>query len=219
MNKELSTFVKKNYPESKADLMACFMEAGLASLNPKGFLGMINQHSWMFLSSYEKLRDKLIKSIQFDTLLHLGPRTFPEIGGEVVQNASFTFLNAKPTYKGSYIRLVDYENSELKRNKTLEAIQNPQCGWFYTANQKDFEKIPGSPIGYWVSEKFVNTFNYKKLKSVSKPKQGLITADNNRFLRLWFETERVNTISKINNNIKWYGYNKGGEFRKCHIFL
>jgi hypothetical protein len=173
MNKELSTFVKKNYPESKADLMACFMEAGLASLNPKGFLGMINQHSWMFLRSYEKLRDKLIKSIQFDTLLHLGPRTFPEIGGEVVQNASFTFLNAKPTYKGSYIRLVDYENSELKRNKTLEAIQNPQCGWFYTANQKDFEKIPGRNIGYWLSDQILNIFSSNKsLKDVGDGKQG-----------------------------------------------
>jgi hypothetical protein len=97
MNKELSTFVKKNYPDSKADLMACFMEVGLASLHSKGFLGMINQHSWMFLSSYEKLREKLINNIQFDTLLHLGPRTFPEIGGEVVQNSSFTFVNTKPS--------------------------------------------------------------------------------------------------------------------------
>jgi len=221
MNKELSTFVKKNYPESKADLMACFMEAGLASLNPKGFLGMINQHSWMFLSSYEKLRDKLIKSIQFDILLHLGPRTFPEIGGEVVQNASFTFLNAKPTYKGSYIRLVDYENSELKRNKTLEAIQNPQCGWFYTANQKDFEKIPGSPIGYWLSEKFFNIFKNRKLETVAEPRLGMATADNNYFLRYYWElnlreTFIQNNSSDIVSKTRWYKYAKGGNFRKWY---
>ena len=219
MNKELSTFVKKNYPESKADLMACFMEAGLASLQPKGLLGMINQHSWMFLSSYEKLRDKLIKSIQFDSLLHLGPRTFPEIGGEVVQNASFTFLNAKPTYKGSYVRLVDYENSELKRNKTLEAIQNPQCGWFYTANQKDFEKIPGSPIGYWLSEEFYLHLRISLIYQIfCETRKGLATSDNNRFLGLWYEVvcykSRYLTYQK--NNKKWYPHNKGGEFRKWY---
>src|SRR5690554_3390762 len=209
MNKELSTFVKKNYPESKADLMACFMEAGLASLNPKGFLGMINQHSWMFLSSYEKLRNKLIKSIQFDTLLHLGPRTFPEIGGEVVQNASFTFLNAKPTYKGSYIRLVDYENSELKRNKTLEAIQNPQCGWFYTAYQKDFEKIPGSPIGYWVSENVINCFKNNSLGDVyAHVKQGISTSNQPRFERFIWE------VSNSKKDVKWFKFNSGGSFRK-----
>ena len=96
MNKALSDFVKTYYPLSKADLMACFMESGIAALKPNGMLGMINQHSWMFLSSFEKLREELIKNAQFDTLLHLGPRTFPEIGGEVVQNAAFTFINREP---------------------------------------------------------------------------------------------------------------------------
>ena len=215
MNKELSTFVKKNYPESKADLMACFMEAGLASLNPKGFLGMINQHSWMFLSSYEKLRVKLIKSIQFDTLLHLGPRTFPEIGGEVVQNASFTFVKAKPTNKGSYIRLVDFDNSELKRTKALEAIQNPQCGWFYTANQKDFEKIPGSPIGYWVSDKLIKVFDGPVIKNVAKVVTGMTTADNERFLRYWFEVHK-NLVYNNNRSAKWFPYQKGGDYRKWY---
>jgi len=214
MNKELSIFVKKNYPDSKADLMACFMESGLASLHPKGFLGMINQHSWMFLSSYEKLRGKLIDNIQFDTLLHLGSRTFPEIGGEVVQNASFTFLKAKPINKGSYVRLVDYDNSELKRNKTLEAIQNPQCGWFYTANQKDFEKIPGSSIGYWVSNKIINLFKNNTIEDYGEPRQGLATSDNNRFLRFWTEVT-INKFSLFKGN-KWYPFNKGGKYRKWY---
>ena len=122
-------------------------------LHPQGFLGMINQHSWMFLSSYEKLREKLIQSTFFDSLLHLGPRTFPEIGGEVVQNAAFTFWNTTHDAKGSYLRLVDFNSTEQKRDKTTEAVQNPDCGWFYRADQQDFEKIPGSPIGYWVSKK------------------------------------------------------------------
>src|SRR5690606_30052388 len=156
MNPALSDFVRTNYPKSKADVMACFMEAGIAALYPKGFLGMINQHSWMFLSSYEGLRKHLIDTIHFDTLLHLGPRTFPEIGGEVVQNAAFTIANKETSKKGSYIRLVDFDSSELKRRNTIEAIRNPDCGWFYTANQKDFEKIPGGNIGYWVSRRFID---------------------------------------------------------------
>lgn len=223
MNKELSTFVKKNYPDSKADLMACFMESGLASLHPKGFLGMINQHSWMFLSSYEKLRGKLIDNIQFDTLLHLGPGTFPEIGGEVVQNASFTFFKAKPINKGSYVRLVDFDNSELKRNKALEAIQNPNCGWFYTANQKDFKKIPGSPIGYWLSEKYFKIF--KESPNIHKqfpPKVGLQTGNNDKFLRNWHEVSYVKngfylTASAFaQQKKKWAPYNKGGNYRKWY---
>lgn len=224
MNKELSTFVKKNYPDSKADLMACFMESGLASLHPKGFLGMINQHSWMFLSSYEKLRGKLIDNIQFDTLLHLGPRTFPEIGGEVVQNASFTFFKAKPINKGSYVRLVDFDNSELKRNKTLEAIQNPNCGWFYTANQKDFEIIPGSPIGYWLSETLISTYNNNKpLSYFATPRAGMITGNNYLFLRYFHEV----SFNKLGLNFstkelaalsdkKWFPYQKGGPYKKWY---
>ena len=160
MNKELSDFVKTNYPDSKADLMACFMEAGLRMLLPKGFLGMINQHSWMFLSSYENLRKKLIETTFFDTNLHLGARTFPEIGGEVVQNASFTFWNNLKEEKGVYLRLVDFGSTELKRENTIKTIKNPDCGLFYTSNQKDFEKIPGSPIGYWLSENWIKTFQF-----------------------------------------------------------
>lgn len=211
MNKELGDFVKTNYPNSKADLMACFMEAGLRMLHQKGFLGMINQHSWMFLSSYENLRNKLIESAFFDTNLHLGARTFPEIGGEVVQNTSFTFWNHLKEDKGVYFRLVDFGSSDLKRTKTLEAIQNPQCGWFYNANQKDFEKIPGSPIGYWISKKVVSLFEKSDLlKKNFKFKRGIGTGDNDRFLRFWNEI-RQKDIQK-----KWFTYNKGGERRRWY---
>ncbi len=223
MNSELSSFVKKNYPDSKADLMACFMESGLQSLKEKGYLGMINQHSWMFLSSYEKLRVKLIDSVQFDTLLHLGPRTFPEIGGEVVQNASFTFWKTGVTSKGNYIRLVDFGDSDLKRTKTLEAIQYPNCGWFYTANQKNFEKIPGSPIGYWVSKKVVLSFNQLKSGAILKARHGLLTGNDSRFLRFWFEPFKsrisfeCNNFGDINSElIPFYPMNKGGSKKKWY---
>ncbi|MCP4520724.1 MAG: BREX-1 system adenine-specific DNA-methyltransferase PglX, partial [Cytophagales bacterium] len=207
-------FVKKNYPDSKADLMACFMEAGLKTLKTKGFLGMINQHSWMFLSSYETLREKLIDNTFFDTLLHLGPRTFPEIGGEVVQNASFTFWKTtKEDEKGAYLRLVDYGQSSIKKEKTLEAIQNPNCGWFYTANQKDFEKIPGSPIGYWLSDNIFNIFkNQKTILDISESEGQTKSGNNDKFLRLYWEINK-NNFGFAN---KWVKHPKGGSFRRWY---
>ncbi len=225
MNKELSDFVKINYPKSKADLMACFMEGGLKVLHPMGFLGMINQHTWMFLSSYEELRKDLVKNTFFDTLLHLGPRTFPEIGGEVVQNASFTFWNTQKDAYGRFIRLVDYDRSDLKRDKSLEAIQNPSCGWFYQANQRDFEKIPGSPLGYWLKEILYELFKEKSVGELSPVRKGNSTSNNNRFLRLGHEIRRGNHSIRsksiqdsLSKNKYWIPYNKGGGFRKWYGF-
>lgn len=219
MNKPLSTFVKQNYKDSKADLMACFMEAGLKMLYSKGFLGMINQHSWMFLSSYEKLRKKLIKDVLFDTLLHLGPRTFPEIGGEVVQNAAFVFWNIKPKGKGMYIRLVDFKDSELKKEKTLSLISSQLPNYFYEFNQKEFDKIPGYSIGYWLSKNSISSFESgTPLLKLSKPRQGLATMINPRFVKSWFEVTRCNTnipyIEESKSEKKWVEYNKGGDYRK-----
>lgn len=224
MNKPLADFVKKHYPNSKADLMACFMEAGTAMLLDKGFLGMINQHSWMFLSSYEKLRESLIDNTVFDTLLHLGPRTFPEIGGEVVQNASFTFWNTTVEAQGKYIRLVDFKNTELKEVNTIEAIKNPDCGWFYNVNQNDFEKIPGSPISYWASSKCFDLFEENEaLSDVYDLRQGMATSDNLQFLRLWHEEVNGDIFYGCQGRVeaqesgkKWFPYNKGGEFRKWY---
>ncbi len=219
MNNELSDFTRTSYPDSKSDLMACFMECGLEMLYDKGFLGMINQHSWMFLSSYEKLRMKLIQDCFFDTLLHLGTRTFPEIGGEVVQNAAFTLLCNNIKSDGTFIRLVDFENSEIKRFKTIEAIKNPNCGWFYTANQKDFMRISSCSIGYWLSENALNAFNSNpKLEELTETRKGLATSDNDRFLRLWTEvtTNSFSYPNQINKNRKWFPINKGGEFCKWY---
>lgn len=217
MNKPLSDYVRVNYPDSKADLMACFMEGGLNALLSNGLLGMINQHSWMFLSSYEKLREKLIENTQFDTLLHLGPRTFPEIGGEVVQNAAFTFINAEPKLNSSYIRLVDFDNTLLKSKKNIEAIQNPKCGWFYIKNQKDFEKIPGNNIGYWVGKSVLKTFENDSLVRELYSIQGIITGGTDRYLRVWSEIS-FNLLHKdepsFSDEKYWVAYTKGGGFRK-----
>ncbi|WP_343624776.1 BREX-1 system adenine-specific DNA-methyltransferase PglX [Flavobacterium lindanitolerans] len=220
MNTALGDFVKTNYPKSKADLMACFMEAGIAALYPKGLLGMINQHSWMFLSSYETLRKHLIDNIHFDTLLHLGPRTFPEIGGEVVQNAAFTFSNQESKAKGTYIRLVDFDSSELKKEKTLEAIQNPDCGYLFNIDQKNFVKIEGIPISFWIEKYQLKIFEGNKvLKIYAKPAKGMMPGSN--FIRFSWEVESENIAFGIKSHKesmlspkKWYPYFKGGEYRK-----
>ncbi|MBL7471374.1 BREX-1 system adenine-specific DNA-methyltransferase PglX [Robertkochia sediminum] len=223
MNKPLSDFVKTNYPDSKADLMACFMESGLRMLLPKGLLGMINQHSWMFLSSYEKLRGKLVENTHFDTMLHLGTRTFPEIGGEVVQNAAFTFVNEEPNKEGKYIRLVDYGNTELKRTKTLEAIQNMDCGWFYTASQTDFQKIPGSPIGYWLDGNFIHSFESEKIGDYGNSKRGLQPGNTPKVVRKWYEVtldkielESNSRLDSVQSRKKWFRFDSGGSTRKWY---
>ena len=211
MNKVLGDYVKKNYPDSKADLMACFMEAGLHTLQPKGFLGMINQHSWMFLSSYEKLREKLVKNTFFDTLLHLGARTFPEIGGEVVQNASFTFWKTKIDGQGSYIRLVDLNTSDLKRIKTIEASCDSSCDYLYKANQNKFEKIIGSPISYWASKNILNAFEKHKTLGEYFISDGPCKSGNDaKYLRTIWEI----SIDRYGKDEDWRLCSKGGESRK-----
>ncbi|SHF69865.1 Type II restriction/modification system, DNA methylase subunit YeeA [Bacteroides luti] len=208
MNAELKIFVEKNFKKGKSDLMACFMERCLSYNPTNGKTGMINQHSWMFLSSYEDLRPFLIKNAQFESLLHLGARAFPEIGGEKVQNAAFVLGNYKPINKGLFIRLTDFGNAQLKDDKTLEAIQNPNCGWFYTANQNDFEKIPGSPIGYWLSQKSFDSFESTKISDFYIVRNGISTGDNVKYLRLWHEVSLLNT--------NWKPCNKGGSFRRWY---
>jgi type II restriction/modification system DNA methylase subunit YeeA len=215
MNKVLGDFVKVNYPDSKADLMACFMEAGINMLLPKGFLGMINQHSWMFLSSYENLREKLIKTVFFDTNLHLGARTFPEIGGEVVQNASFTFWNKTFDKKGVYLRLVDFNSTDQKRINTLLGIQNPNSESYYSFNQIDFKKIPGFKFGYWLSNQVLNTFENSELWSdLAIFNVGMSTAKNSKYIRNWNEI-KINKF-KLKGGNSWFPVNNGGVFRKWY---
>lgn len=221
MNKALSDYVRTNYPLSKADLMTCFMEAGLAVLKPKGYLGMINQHSWMFLNSYDKLRESLLKNHGIDTLLHLGTRTFPEIGGEVVQNASFTLIKENIKSSGLYFRLVDFKSTYLKRNKFLEILVSLDTNYFFKFSQDGFFRISGAPLGYWFSKKIYGLFEGKSLEDIAQPRQGLSTSNNDRFLKYWQEIN-VNSLSTNTKGInqsrlskkKWFPFNKGGSFRK-----
>jgi type II restriction/modification system DNA methylase subunit YeeA len=223
MNPKLSKYVKDNYPDSKSDLFAVFMERCRDSVKSHGYYAMITQHAWMFLSSYEKLRDKL-QSNTICNMVHLGARAFEEIGGEVVQTTSFVYKNALiSNYKGSYIRLVDFNNAEEKERKTLEAIQNSSCGYYYKIKQNNFKKIPGMPIAYWVSDNLLRVFNFTKLSELAKASQGMATADNKRFVRKWFEVcfkkisfDSASAKEALFSNKKWFPYINGGGYKKWY---
>lgn len=193
MNATLSKYVKSNYEEGKADLFSVFMLLAIDRLLPNGKYGMINMQSWMFLSSFEKLRTRLLTENRIDNMLHLGPRTFDELSGEVVQNTAFVITNCEgKDATGAYYRLVDGKNCGDKERMFLEARENDGNRIYYpNVSQHDFEKIPGAPIGYWVSDKVKEIFTSNlALSAVASPCVGLQTADNARFLRLWSEVSQ-----------------------------
>ena len=212
MNDKLSRFVKDNYPDSKSDLFACFIERCGEFLNGSGYQAMITQHAWMFLSSYEKLRDKL-QMRELISMAHLGARAFEEIGGEVVQTAAFVMEKAHiPGYKGSYARLIEPTTQDGKEEMYLSETNR------YTAQQDNFKKIPGAPVAYWVSERMIADYAFPPIGETIIPRHGLATSDNNRFLKLWFEIEnnKASLIRKCDYTKKWYPMNKGGAYRKWY---
>lgn len=210
MNAELSEYVKKNYEDGKTDLFSVFMILAKDNLKENGKYGMINMQSWMFLSSFEGLRKSLLENTQIDNMLHLGPRTFDELSGEVVQNVAFVISNTLPYGDGVYYRLVDGKNCSDKERMFLNG-ENIYSG----VSQQNFEKIPGSPIGYWVSKKMIHNFENGVISNIASPCKGIDTGENDYFLKLWHEVI-VEDIDKSNGIGKWVPYNKGGEFRKWY---
>ena len=230
MNKVLSDYVKDNYPEGKADLFSVFMEVAINRLADCGKYGMINMHSWMFLSSFEKLRRSLLDNEHIDSLLHLGPRTFDELSGEVVQNAAFVVTNCSSRIRelenfGIYFRLVDGKNCGDKEQMFLDAQTNHTANVYYSnVEQKNFEKIPGCPIGYWLNDNWPKLFdNNDCLESTFEFKKGMSTGDNARFVKNWYEVSLSNIFfdclserESLFDNRKWYPINCGGTFRKWY---
>lgn len=225
MNPKLSKFVSKEYPDTKMDLFAVFMELDENMVKPKGYLAMINQHSWMFLSSYEKYRKKMLENRTIMSMLHLGARTFEEIGGEVVQSTAFVNRKLKlKEFKGEYVKLVDYNNADLKEERMIETLLNPKLDYRYSSIMGNFDKIPGKPIAYWLTYNVYLTFErYKSLGDKVNIKSGLQSSDNNRFLRFWHEVETkkldfgvISSDSGKQSKLKWFPHNKGGTFRKWY---
>ena len=203
MNVRLSDYVKKYYPDSKSDLFAVFIERCAQMDKRGGYQAMITQHAWMFLSSFEKLRENL-QRIDTVNMAHLGARGFDEIGGEVVQTTSFVMRNSHiKGYKGTYCRLID-GGSEKEKAEMFVRGKNR-----YVAEQDNFSKIPGTPIVYWCSSRILSAFSHnKKIGEIAIPKQGSTLGDNASFLRFWYEIgERKN---------KWFSCMKGGEYRRWY---
>lgn len=217
MGEKLGNFLKKNYADSKSDLFAVFIEKCGSYAKKTGLISMITQHAWMFLSSYEKLREKLNARTPLN-MAHLGARAFDEIGGEVVQTTAFVNLNEKiENYKGTYVRLVDFAGEENKEKEFLSGNNR-----FFT-QQENFKKIPGMPVAYWVSEKFRQNFNKKNIGDLFLPKFGMSTGNGDKYIRFWYESVfndiSVDCISEkdfISKNRKWNVIDKGGQFRRWY---
>lgn len=218
MESNLADFLKRIYPDSKSDLSTVFMEKALSLCKIDGYMAMINIPVWMFLSSYEKLREKIISQNTFISMVHPGRGIFGSDFGTT------TFVIAKRhinNYIGQYRRLFDKQGE-------VESIEQREMTFFenkgrFTANQSNFSKIPGSPIAYWVSGAMLRVFDGTKVADVAETCMGLTTGDNGKFLRLWFEVSYRNIKFNANNafeannsKAKWFPYHKGGEFRRWY---
>ena len=222
MDKKLSDFVKKNYTDYKSDLFSACMVKFTQMAKSTGYLGFLSPYVWMFISSYEKLRKLFIEEKTIETLIQFEYSAFEEA---TVPICTFVLQNCHIDKKGCYLRLVDYRGGmEVQRQKALEAISTHDKKMYFEADAKNFAKIPGAPVAYWVSEKVFDAFeNGELLEKLAYPKKGLVTTDNERFIRFWNEVEfnklglnYQNKEAAKNSNRKWFPLNKGGEYRKWY---
>ena len=211
-NPFMSKWIKKNYPDVKSDLCTCFIERGFNLVEDKGYAAMVTMQSWMFLGSFEKMRAKVIDNKTIVSMAHLGPRAFDAIGGEVVNVTADVIYNQHSDAEGAYVRLVDINGSEAKRLKLVEAIQNPDCGWFYRRDADTFKQIPGTPIAYWASDGLLSAFSLGHSIGDYSDYTGSQnkTGDNNLYLRLFWEVG----ARSVGRKGSWATYSKGGDFRR-----
>lgn len=214
-------YLQAFYPNTKSDLFSAFIERNMEYSTPNGNIGIMCPYVWMFIQSYEKLRQEIINTKALTSLVQLEYGGFAEA---VVPICTFTFRNTKTNETGEFIRLEQFKGPELQGPKTLEAIKNRNCGYRYTTYTDKLNRIPGNPIAYWLSENVIKAFsNGERLKEVGDTRQGMATSDNNRFLRQWFEISNLkfnlhalNSEEALNSGKKWFPYNKGGNFRKWY---
>ena len=221
-NAKLKDFVNDKYKDYSGDLFSVFIYRNLLLCKPNGYCGFMSPFVWMFIKTYEKLREFIIQNKSISTLIQMEYSAFEEA---TVPICSFVLQNKKSDEAGLYFRLSDFKGGmEVQRQKVLEAIANPDCSYFYEAQQSNFSKIPGSPVAYWVSGSMLHCFDEGvALSTLATPRTGIMTGDNARFLRLWWEV--ANSVTKLNaqdaedaisSAAKWFPYNKGGEFRRWY---
>lgn len=223
MSSELKQFVQDHYEDGKADLFAAFILRSRQFIQHGAMLGMITMQSWMFLSSFEALRRKLLDSSSIETMAHLGAGAFDSIGGEVVSTTAFTLKNGSCSGNGTYIRLVNVSGDDNQADACVNVI-NGDADYRFEVDQHEFAKIPGSPIVYWLNRPMLDTFiKGKQLKTVAEPREGLSTANKSLFLREWWEIDESKVAFRclshneaLKNGKKWFAHNKGGEYRKWY---
>lgn len=207
MSGELKKYVVKNYKDYSSDLFAVFVKRNFDFTKENGYLGFMTPFVWMFIKSYEKLREYIINNKSIATLVQMEYSAYEEA---TVPICSFVLKNEHSNALGYYFRLSDFKGGmEVQKQKVLEAITNKECGYFYETSSSNFTKIPGSPIAYWVSDLFLDSYKNKKLEDIKcYARNGITTGENDLFIRLWFEV--------VNINNKWYPLNKGGAYRKWY---
>lgn len=217
----LKRYIQDNYTDYKADLFSVFMHRNFDFCKPNGYSAFMTPFVWMFIKSYEKLRQEIIQTKCISTLIQLEYSAFEEA---TVPICTFVLRNSALNYKGNYLRLSDFKGGmDVQNEMVLKAQEDPACKYRYTAQQDNFSKIPGAPVAYWVSEKMLAVFQCTKLNKIADPKVGLQTGENDRFTRLWHEvaTERLclhasSRDDALKSNCRWFPYNKGGDFRKWY---
>ena len=220
MNGILKEYIDKNYSDVKSDLFAVFFIKCGEITKKKGYLAFMSPFVWMFIKSYEELRKIFIDGKTISSLVQLEYSGFEDA---TVPICTFVLQNSYTDKKGEYIKLSDFKGAKNQPIKTLEAVKNPNCNWRFQAKQKDFEKIPGSPIAYWVSDKVREIFENKLIGNLFPVKKGADTGNNDLFLKMWneinFKKSGVNISTEKEKKEfkgKWVPYNKGGEFRKWY---
>lgn len=222
MNAQLKEYVDKHYKDYKTDLFSVFMYRNFELCSPGGYSGFMTPFVWMFIKSYEKLRGYIIKNKSITSLIQMEYSAFEEA---TVPICSFVLKNSQENSEGLYFRLSEFTGGmEVQKKKVLEAIANPNCGYFYETSENNFEKIPGMPIAYWASDNIIDDYEKSKLiGDYAVARNGMKTGQNSRFLRLWWEVQNTTFNTTVANyeeakssESKWYIYNKGGIYRKWY---
>lgn len=221
MNSWVSKWVKSNYPTAKSDLCTCFFERGQVLAEALGYISMITASSWMFISSFEKFRKRLLSRGSICSMIQQSTHGY---AGVTVPTTMFVYACNRLGIIGSYIRLEDFDRPQWQEPRALEALANPDCGWFYRCSERRYNDIPGTPIVYWASKAITSAF--KKglpISSIGQPRQGLATGENARFVRQWWEVsldrewfDCPSIEESVKSGLKWFPYNKGGEYRKWY---
>lgn len=212
----LKKFLTKEYKDYSSDLFSVFMYRNFDFCKENGYSGFMTPFVWMFIKSYEKLRNYILKEKSFVSLIQMEYSAFD---AATVPICSFILRNGKEVSKGLYFKLSDFKGGmEVQREKVLEALANKNCGYFYETTESNFSKIPGSPIAYWVSDNFVQAYAIgSQIGQFSTVSEGVKTGNNDLFLRLWYEVAKQSfSFVRSNKGYKWYPHHKGGDFRKWY---